>query len=488
MRRKVSLVLMLVFCVGMALVFSGILSTPTPQPAAAEQQSRTPAETEELEELRQFADNLSKLFAKAASTVTPAVVSIQSERVVRVKVRDPFEEFFRSPFFDSPFFQRRSPRQREYKQQGLGSGMIVDKEGHILTNYHVVADAEELKVALADDSVHEAEIVGTDEKTDLAIIKIDADKDLPTVTMGDSENLRQGQWVLAVGSPFRLPHTVSTGIISATGRVGLGMTEYENWIQTDAAINPGNSGGPLINLQGEVIGINTFIVSRAGGNLGIGFAVPANMFKAIRDELIAGQDVERGWLGVWIGNLTPEMAEAFGFEGTDGVLIEEVTEDSPAEKAGLKHGDIVTHFNGKAVTSQAQLRQLVAGTDPGRTVKLKIWRDGEEITATVELGKLEGTTTPADWLGVRVEPLSEEEARDMGLRRAVGVLVTEVKKDSPAARYVSPGDVILSVNRQRVDSVEEYQGLVKESGERGRALLRFYDADRQRSIYVVIRK
>jgi serine protease Do len=474
----------MVFCLVLALAFSGVLTTPTPPPAAAEESVASPAE---LEELNEFAGKLETLFQHAAEKVKPAVVSIHTTQIVEQRARSPF---FRDPFFDEffrEFFGERG-RRRE-KRPGLGSGMIIDSQGHILTNYHVIKQADELSVRLPDGRDVEAEVVGTDDKTDLAVIKMKDDFDhLPTVELGDSDALRIGQWVLAVGNPFGLTQTVSAGIVSATGRIGVVGLEYESMIQTDAAINPGNSGGPLVNLRGEVVGINTAIFSGTGGYMGIGFAIPSSMARDILDDLVAGREVERGWLGVYIADLTPEMAEMFGFTGTDGVLVQEILEGSPAEEAGLQAGDIITEYRGEKIEKMTQLRRRVTATDPGNEAELKVWRDGEVVELSVKIAALEAAPVTSDWLGLSVEPLTDEMARRLGAARLEGVLVREVEEDSPAARYITPGDVVLSVNRQRVSSIADYRKLVAEARKNGRVLLRYLDAETGRTRFIMIER
>ncbi|MFO8008315.1 MAG: Do family serine endopeptidase [Candidatus Brocadiia bacterium] len=495
MNKKWSIAVVMAFVLAAALIFSGILATPTPPsvrgqaPAAVEEQRG-----EEYEELAEFAGKLERLFNRAARDVTPAVVAIQTERVERRTAR---AMPFRDPFFDD-FWRRRFPGledffggpEREYEQRkrGLGSGMILDQDGHILTNNHVVEGADELSVTLADRREFEAEMVGTDDKTDLAVIRMKGDfGELSTVTLGDSGELNVGQWVMAVGSPFGLSHTVSAGIVSAKGRSGFRVTEYEDWIQTDAAINPGNSGGPLINLRGEVVGINTFIVSSAGGNLGIGFAIPVSMATAVLDDLVAGREVERGYLGVTISDLSAEMAEMFDFEGTEGVLVQEVLEDGPAAEAGLEAGDIIVEYDGEPVTRMGELRQAVAATDPGETATVVFWRDGQEMTRRVKVGELGTAALPADWFGAQVRPLTEEDARDMGRPRMEGMLVLSVEPGTPAARALTEGDVILSINRQRVADRESYRRALERAREGERMLIRVLDAESGAAVYQMLR-
>ncbi|KPK65376.1 MAG: hypothetical protein AMK73_03165 [Planctomycetes bacterium SM23_32] len=452
---------------------------------------------EELEQLRDFAGKLETLFQTVAGEVSPAVVLIESETTVRVRVpnipfRSPFDNFF-DDFFSEPFGGRPAPgapsapqREREMKRRGLGSGCILDEEGHVLSNNHVVAGADELTVTLADGRKFSAKVVGTDEKTDLAVVKIEGDpKDLPTVRLGDSDAVKVGQWVIAIGNPFGLRHTVSAGIISATGR-SIGVAEYESLIQTDAAVNRGNSGGPLVNLRGEVIGINTAIVGPA--NLGIGFAIPSNMARDVLDDLVAGREVVRGYLGVYPKDLTPEMAQAFGFEGTNGALVDEVLEGSPAEKAGLKAGDIIVEFGGKPVESASELRRRVAATDPDTTTPVEVWRDGKELALKVTTGDLATVVeTEHDWLGLHVQTLTPEMAANLGKPGLEGVLVADVDEDSSAGTHIKPGDVILSVNRNKVNSASEYGTLMNKAKSQGGVLLRVLDSETGRARFIFIR-
>lgn len=317
-------------------------------------------------------------FADLVEKVKPAVVNISTETTVRIP-GNPFRHFFgpdeEGPFGD--FFKRffGDIPDRELKQQSLGSGFIIDKDGYIITNNHVVEGADEIKVKLADKREFKAKVVGRDPKTDLALIKISSIfKDLPTLPLGDSDKIRVGDWVLAIGNPFGLEHTVTQGIISATGRV-IGSGPYDNFLQTDAPINPGNSGGPLINLKGEVIGINTAIIASGQG---IGFAIPSNMAKTVITQLKEKGKVIRGWIGVSIQTLTPELAQSFGLKETRGALVADVVPGGPADKAGLKRGDIIISFDGKEINEMSELPKIVAETPIGKTVNVKIIRNGKE--------------------------------------------------------------------------------------------------------------
>jgi len=491
MRAKLSVVIVLVVGVAIGLALS-VVSTKVGPPAAAADQAE--AARKAIEEHRVLAAELNSIFESAAAAAGPSVVSIQTETTVvqeAPEFRTPFDEFFGNPF---DLFPRGSVprRQRELKRRGLGSGTILDAGGHILTNNHVVGGTDKLKVELADGRVFDAKILGTDEATDLALIKIeDGIKALPVARLGDSDELRIGHWVLALGNPFGLSHTVSAGIVSATGRSGMRMLEYENFIQTDAAINPGNSGGPLVNLRGEVVGINTMILSpgRTGGNVGIGLTVPINIAKAILDDLKAGKKVRRGYLGVEIENMTPDRAEMFNYEGTDGVFVRNVRAGTPADEAGLQDGDIIMEFQGKKIQNVNNLRFRVAETEPGTEVELKVWRDGKQISVKLrlaELGAAEVAEGPG-WLGITVQTLTPEMAGNMGRDGLQGVLVAEVAPDSPAAGVVQPGDIILSVNRRRVAEARDFREAIKSIPPERGALLRVMNGRTGRTSYVLLR-
>jgi serine protease Do len=388
---------------------------------------------------------------------------------------DLFERFFR---FRSP--QERTP-QRKYRETRpvQGSGFIISSDGYILTSNHLVEEAEKVEVELADERKFPAEIKGTDPETDLALIKIDANN-LPFLELADSDKLEVGEWVLAIGSPFGLNRTVTEGIVSATGRSGLGLTTYEDFIQTTAAINFGNSGGPLINLDGKAVGINSAIVGSTG-NIGIGFAVPINMAKAILPQLKKGEEIERGFLGVDIQDLTPELAEYFGLKDTKGVLIPEVHEGSAAEKAGLKPNDIIVEFNGKKVESTRELQKCVAMLEPGTSVEIVVFRGGEKSTLTAELAKrpplneLTGDL-PKDIqenLGFSVQELTEELAKRYDFEGQSGVVVSQVEPGSEAAQVgIVPGALIKEVNGTPVGNIREFNEEIKKAQKKGSALLR----------------
>jgi serine protease Do len=419
-------------------------------------------------------EGTSRAFVEIVKRVNPTVVSITSEKVV--KVRNPLADFFNDDDFFRRFFRIPGDGEREFRQQGLGSGVIVDPSGYILTNYHVVKDADEIN-AVIDKKEYDAKIIGTDPATDIAVIKIDK-KNLPAVTLGNSDELEVGEWVLAIGNPFdlSLEHTVTAGIISAKGRSGLrlgGEVNYQDFIQTDAAINPGNSGGALVNLQGELIGINTAIIaSNTGGNLGIGFAIPINMAKGVMDQLIAHGKVIRGYLGVYIDTPDAELSEALGLKENEGAVIVEVQKDTPADRAGLKKYDVIVEVDGQKIEEAQQLTNLIASYDPGKRVNLKIVRDGKVKNIPVKLGERPETSkeTPriaksssvTARLGLQVTELTNRLAREYGYEGDEGVLVSDVRPNSVAyEKGIRRGDLIKEVNRKKVRSVREFEIIVE---------------------------
>ncbi len=441
---------------------------------------RSVAAQDDGEQLHRLADDLGEIFRRAAETVSPAVVWIEAERRVEVQPRrHPFEEFFGPP---------REP-EREFRQRGLGSGIIIDAEGHILTNHHVVAEADIITVKLPDGREFEALVAGADEPTELAVIRLEGDfEDLPVVSFGDSEELHVAEWVIAIGNPMGLASTVSVGVVSAKGR-SVGLARYENLIQTDAAINPGNSGGPLVNLRGEVVGINTAIISPTGAHMGIGLAIPINMAKPILDAMIAGEEVQRGYLGIYGADVTPELAESFGYDRTEGALVNEVVPGSPAEEAGIEPGDIIMKWAGEELDDFTQLRFKVAETSPGEVVEVELFRDEETVTIELEVGSLleEEAPTAETWLEIEVDPVTDQVRRHFDIPDLQGVLVREVTPGSPAAELLRPGDVVLSVNREPVTDVDEFYNAVEETTPETGVLLRVLDGRTGRSRFVRIR-
>jgi serine protease Do len=407
-------------------------------------------------------------FSHLAEVAKPAVVNIRTEKTVQGggkvfrhffgnpfggRERDPFKDFF-GPFEEGPM--------KEFKQRSLGSGFIIDKEGFIVTNNHVVEGADQIKVRLANEEEYEATVVGRDPKTDLALIKIEGAKDLVPLPVGDSDAQEVGTWVVAIGSPFGLEQTVTAGIVSAKGRI-IGSGPYDDFVQTDASINPGNSGGPLINMNGEVIGINTAIVASGQG---IGFAIPINMAKDIIAQLKSKGEVTRGWMGVGIQDLTPELAEYYKVKGETGVLVTQIFEGDPADKAGIKANDIITAVNGEPVTSSRELSRRIAALGVGQKAKITIMRDGREKTVTVETAKRQDEQTLAsketendDKLGLSLQSLEPEMAARLGYDEAEkGVLVTGVEGGSKADKAgVQQGDLIKEINRKPVTGMDDFR-------------------------------
>ncbi len=411
-------------------------------------------------------------FRKIARRMNPTVVNIYTTQIIRG--RDPFEDFFGGQEFFRRFFQELP--EREMKQSSLGSGVIIDPEGYILTNNHVVENADEIKVSLDDDGDNtgrngfDAKIIGRDPKTDVALIKIIPKSQLIAAELGDSESLQVGDWVIAIGNPFGLGHTVTVGVVSAKGRTLGG--NYDDFIQTDASINPGNSGGPLLNLRGEVIGINTAIASRTGQSAGIGFAVPVNLAKDIIPQLKSSGRVTRGQLGVTIQHQWNEaLARQFGVDY--GAVIADVTKGSAADKAGIQRGDVIIEYNGKVLKDGGELPRLVAATKPGTDVKVKIVRDKKERELTVKVGTLKDTEIASEEsgaenqeqgvdLGLTVSDLDSQTARQLGLENQEGVLITRVKVNTPSEEAgLTRGDVILEINRRPVETVEQYRDTVR---------------------------
>ena len=415
-------------------------------------------------------------FVEVAKAATPSVVNIATTRTSRMPEGhglSPFDDpFFRRFFGDELFRRFEIPRDR--RERSLGSGVIADPAGYIITNNHVVAKADEIRVLLSDKRELKAKVVGTDPKTDIAVIKVDAER-LPIIPWADSDTLQVGEYVLAIGNPFGLNHTVTMGIISAVGRANVGVAEYEDFIQTDAAINPGNSGGALVNARGELIGINTAIFSQSGGYMGIGFAVPSNMVRSVMEQLIKQGKVVRGYLGVSIQELTQDLARQFGAGKTRGVLISDVLADSPAKRAKLERGDVVVEFDGRPVENPTQFRNLVAQTPIGKQVPIKLLRNGKERDLDVTIAEQPKTMAQAEseadsdevrsagvFAGVEVREFTAEAARRLNIPRSDrgGVLVVRVADASPADEAgLQAGDVIIEINRKPVADLEDFSRL-----------------------------
>lgn len=407
-------------------------------------------------------------FSDIAQKARPSVVNVSTTQVIKSWTfgQRPFQSPFgdNDPFGDffERFFGDRMPK--DYRTNSLGSGFIIDKEGYILTNNHMVESADEVKVIFSDKREFKAEIIGRDPKTDLALIKIDGAKDLEPLTLGDSEKLDVGDWVVAIGNPYGLENTVTAGIVSAKYRQ-IGTSSYDNYIQTDASINRGNSGGPLLNTQGEVIGINTAIFSQTGGSIGIGFAIPINTAKDLLPQLKKGK-VVRAWLGVMIQSITQDLKDALSLKNINGALVADVTKDGPAEKAGFKRGDVIVAFDGKEIKESNDLPLIVSTTPVGKKVDVDILRDGKKMTLQAKLGELPGEEEPAiagretpsgPDLGISVQELTPELARRYGISDTSGLVV--VKVDSNSAAYeanLRVGDVILEVDKEQMKDIKQF--------------------------------
>jgi serine protease Do len=403
-------------------------------------------------------------FSDLAEKVRPGVVNIQVVKKVKNIGFAP-HEFFSSPFgeknpfgdFFGPFSEGNQPRG--FQQQGVGSGFVMSEDGYIVTNNHVIENADKIKVKFASGKEYTAKVIGRDSKTDLALIKIEGASDLHPLKLGNSDSLKVGSWVVAVGSPFGLEQTVTVGIVSAKGRV-IGSGPYDNFIQTDASINPGNSGGPLINMNGEVVGINTAIIPNGQG---IGFAIPVNMAKEIAPQLQKNGHVTRGWLGVSVQEVTPELAKSFGLKENKGALVAEVFKGTPAEKAGIEQGDIILGFNGKNVSDSKELPRMLASTPIGEKAMIKLLRNGSISERTVKVGEMEeektelAEDTSHKSLGLTVQEITPEIAQELGLEKDGGVVVSGVETGSPAYDAgIQPGDVIKSINQKPVTDVADF--------------------------------
>jgi serine protease Do len=409
-----------------------------------------------------LANELSEAFEHVAETITPSVVTISTESKPKKgkssKGKDPLKDFFGEDFFD---------KMAPTPQRGLGTGVIVDEQGHILTNNHVIGESDEVSVRINGDRTVKAKVVGTDPRTDLAVIKIKVKEALPKpAKLGDSEKLKIGEWVVAAGASFGLDNTITAGIVSAKGRALSGGAQYEDFIQTDAAINPGNSGGPLVNLRGEVVGINTAIVSKSGGYMGIGFAIPINMAKQVLDSLISNGKVTRGWLGVGIQNLTEDLAQSFNYTETEGALVGHVDPKGPAKKMGLQQGDIIVQLGKTKIKNVNQLRNMVAAIKPGTSTDLVFVRNGKTETRSVTIGELPTQVVEAETreegsvedLGMTVEEFDESSPRKPRSGRAKGLVITQVDPQGIAARAdLQAGDVIVSINGKDVSSIDDFR-------------------------------
>jgi serine protease Do len=435
------------FLVGAAWIggMASCATADTPAAAVTAEKPRTPVD-------------LSTAIIQVAEKTIPAVVHI--EVTMSREVANPLLPFEQDPSLRKFFGVPKMPRKYKQEMVGLGSGMILDAQGHILTNYHVAGSASKIEVVMADGSRHAAKVIGTDPKTDLAVIKISVAGSLPTVTFGDSDRLRVGEWVVAIGAPRGLDKTVTQGIISAKHRRGImDPMSYEDFLQTDAPINPGNSGGPLLNLYGEVIGVNTVIASASGGSEGIGFTIPSNMALYVSRALIAHGRVERGWLGVSIGNVPAPQP---GAQPPRGAQVMDVIKGGPAERAGLKKNDIITRYGDKEITDSSELQNSVAATPVDRDVKLMILRDGREQELTVRVGRLEDSTkflgaTVKERIGAEVRALTAKEAEKYGLEKPQGVVISRL---DPRGAFAKAGlelsDIVLAIGDEAIDGVDTF--------------------------------
>jgi serine protease Do len=428
----------------------------------------------------------SKAFAEVSKKVIPAVVSLQVEKSIEMTGGmggDPFGSPFDDDFFQRFFGRRgRTPQQAPEKrmQKGQGSGFIISPDGYILTNNHVVGEADKILAVLNDGREMTAKVIGADPKADVALIKIEADN-LPVIELGDSDKLEIGEWVIAVGNPFGLSETVTVGVVSAKSR-SVGIAEYEDFIQTDAAINPGNSGGPLLNLDGQAIGINSAIFSQSGGYMGIGFAIPINLAKNIKEQLIKTGKVNRGYIGIEMDlqGVTPEKAKFFGLDKNQGVIVTRVIEDSPAAKGGLKDGDVIIKLNGQEVKNNQSFRTAVSQVEPGAKVELTVVRNNDQKDLTITVGSLNDSimapSETAGKIGLEVQDITSDMADRFGLNSKEGVIVSKVTRGSIAEKAgLRPGMAILSVNRQRTNSVKEFNAAMKKTKDKVLLLVRNED-------------
>ncbi len=455
------------------VILAGVLSTAlffgamAPAPLAANGANETPTKDEMA-----LLKATSKAFAHVAKIAIPAVVviKVRGSSVERDAQQAAPLDYFRNEFFRQFFGQPLTPLDSN-RVIAQGSGFLVSSDGYILTGNHIVANGSRLEVTLNDGHEFDAEIVGTDPETDLAVIKIDA-KGLPFLTLGNSNDLSVGEWVVAIGSPFGLEATLTVGVVSAKGRNQLQITDFDDFIQTDAAINPGNSGGPLLNLDGEVVGINTAILTESGGYMGIGFAIPSSMASDVMDQLINRGSVTRGYLGIGLQPVTGELANALNIAKLQGALVNQVKSNSPGSKAGLQRGDVIVAIDGRIVETPTSLRNVISMMPPGKKIRLSVNREGQklDLDAVVGTHPEAGESSPLERkLGLEIGPLTDKKREELGLSGEDGVLVVGVKADSPAARaHITPGSVILEVNRQAITSPAEFAAALESAKRDGR--------------------
>ncbi len=474
------------WCFVLAALIMAVAAPPLPCAQAADSDAENLA----------LLDRSSKAIAALVKKTAPAVVNVRVEKTAKSSRQNDPGELFNDPFFEhffGPQFRDRRRAPREFKQEGQGSGFIIRADGTILTNNHVVEGSDRIIVRLADKREFKAKVLGTDPQSDVAVIRIEDQVNLPVVPLGDSDKLEVGEWVVAIGSPFALSQTVTVGVVSAKGRSRMGINEYEDFIQTDAAINPGNSGGPLLNIRGEVVGINTAIFSRSGGYMGIGFAIPVNMAKTIMPQLEKSGKVTRGWLGVAIQDVDEELARSFNLDKARGALVSDVSEDSPAHKAGLRQGDVIVAVAGEAVNDVAELRNRISLTPPGSKVSLRVLREGKSLDMAVVIGELTADKAAAaaggnghsglEPMGLVLQDMTEDLARQFGYKQGQGVLIAEVQPNSPAARVgLQAGYLIEEVNKKPVRSLNDVVQAVKKSGKAKQVLLRIRAGEHSRFV------
>ena len=485
-RKWTKLVLILTLAAATAVLGFQLGVQATEQHAESMAQYKTPIPAKErpVTSLK----DLNQAFVDIAASVKPTVVTVSTEKTMSVHGGGPFA----SPFGNDPFFQyffgphggQQQQQDQPYREQGLGSGVIVSADGRILTNNHVIADVDSIYVRTFTGDRYTAKLIGTDPKTDIAVLQINA-KNQPYIEVANSDSLQVGEMVMAVGSPMseNLAYTVTQGIVSATGRSNIGLADYEDFIQTDAAINPGNSGGPLVNLDGKLVGITSAIASRTGGFEGIGFAIPSNMAVHIMQSLVSTGHVVRGWLGISIQDLTPAIAKGFGLQVTSGAVIGQVQADGPAKDAGLKAGDVIVSVDGEAIENSTQLRNNIAGTKPGKTVALGILRGNDHLNIDVKLGELPGEQASTgkggsmdERLGFAVQTLTPQLAKQYDVESGLtGVVVTSLNQSSAAARAgLREGDLIQGVSRQEVDTREQFLSALSDVKSGEMVLLQVY--------------
>lgn len=466
----------------LAFVFTGIYVLASSRNSTSkflfQEKPKTSIESAADPQVHELMQQISDAFETASARVSSSVVPIFAEQVVQVQSPfgmpdDPFKDFFGEDFFKR-FFGTPQEQEERRTVRSLGSGVIVTKDGYILTNNHVVEKAQKLSVVIGDKKTYQAKVVGTDPPTDVAVIKIDA-HNLPVASLGDSDRLKVGQWVIAVGNPFQLMHTVTAGIISAKGRSSVGLADYEDFIQTDASINPGNSGGALADLEGRVIGVNTAITSPSGGNIGIGFAIPINMAKQVMNDLISKGKVVRGYVGLLLQDIDENLAKALGLKGTEGALVADVVKDGPADHAGIKRGDVITAIDGKKIENGTELKNMVAMAGPKKQVEFGLLRNGHELKVRVTLVErpkdLKGGQEQQEpqqeelssrKLGLSIQTLTPDIAQQLGYQDDHGVVVADVQPGSPADDAgLQRGDLIKEINRKEVRSTRDFEREVK---------------------------